>query len=99
MGGSFLSLFSSIISNENKFLTRQYISYGYLSMGIVQLFVLLIFNFSTFDYFNIFYIFLGIMVYFPSQKIFELIKFDHYVKLIGFIALLFSLFLINSYYF
>ena len=36
MGGSFLSLFSSIKSRDDKYLARQYISYGYLSMGIAN---------------------------------------------------------------
>ena len=37
MGGGFLSIFSSIINEENKYLSRSYIAYGYFIMGIVQI--------------------------------------------------------------
>ena len=44
MGGGFLSIFSSIIHENNKFLARGFIAYGYFIMGIVQYATILFFN-------------------------------------------------------
>ena len=41
MGGGFLSIFSSLVNNNDKKYTRHFISYGYLIMGLIQYFVLL----------------------------------------------------------
>ena len=98
MGGSFLSIFSSSISNDNKFLTRQYISYGYLSMGVIQYLVLVIFYTSNLSFNKFFYIFLSILVYFPSQTIFNFIIYDIYVKIISVVAMLFGILILMSYY-
>ena len=42
MGGSFLSIYSTIISKNKKELSRYYISYGYLVMGVIQYFIVLL---------------------------------------------------------
>ena len=36
MGGGFLSIFSSIINEENKYLSRSYIAYGYFIMANIK---------------------------------------------------------------
>ena len=98
MGGSFLSIFSSAINKDNKMLTRQYISYGYLSMGVIQYLTIISLNFSLINFNYVLYSLIGIFVYYPSQKIFNFIVYDVYVKIIGSIALLFGVFLLISLY-
>ena len=98
MGGGFLSIFSSSMSGNNKLLTRQYISYGYLSMGIIQYLILAIFYTSNLSFSKFFYIFLAIMVYFPSQSIFNFVIYDIYVKIISIVAMLFGMSILLPYY-
>ena len=92
----FLSIFSSAINKDNKMLTRQYISYGYLSMD--KNLTIISLNFSLINFNYILYSLIGIFVYYPSQKIFNFIVYDVYVKIIGSIALLFGIFLLISLY-
>jgi len=98
MGGSFLSIFSSSMSKNNKLLTRQYISYGYLSMGIIQYLILAIFYTSNLSFNKFFYIFLAIIVYFPSQSIFNFVIYNIYVKVISIVAMIFGMSILMSYY-
>ena len=99
MGGSFLSLFSSSISGGDKILTRQYISYGYLSMGLIQYLSIMFLYFDKLNYSYILYAFIGVLVYFPSQRIYFIIMDEIYVGVIGFLSLSFGVFLLLSYYF
>ena len=99
MGGGFLSIFSSLINNNNKKLTRYFISYGYLIMGLLQYAILLILEYKNLNFSKIYYIFLVLLVYFPSQKIFK--KFNNFFfnKIIIIIALFYGiLILILSFY-
>jgi hypothetical protein len=99
MGGGFLSIFSSLINNNNKKLTRYFISYGYLIMGLLQYAILLILEYKNLNFSKIYYIFLVLLVYFPSQKIFK--KFNNFFfnKIISIIALFYGiLILILSFY-
>ena len=98
MGGSFLSIFSSAINKDNKMLTRQYISYGYLSMGVIQYLTIISLNFSLINFNYVLYSLIGIFVYYPSQKIFNFIVYDVYIRIIGSIALLFGISLLISLY-
>ena len=98
MGGSFLSIFSSALGGHNKLLTRQYISYGYLSMGVIQYTILIALNYSSLNFYYTLYALVGLLVYFPSQKIFNYIVFEIYVRIIGFIAMMFGLVLLFSSY-
>ena len=98
MGGSFLSLFSSIKSRDDKYLARQYISYGYLSMGICQYTIVVLLNQGTFSFEKIYYVLLPAFVYFPSQKIFNFIIYDVYVTILGFLAFVFGIFMVISSY-
>ena len=99
MGGSFLSIFSSSMSGDNKLVTRQYIAYGYLSMGIIQYLILIFFYNSSLSFDKIFYVIIAMLVYFPSQKAFKFIIYDIYIKIIGFVAIFFGFFMFASYYF
>ena len=98
MGGSFLSIFASSMSRNHKLLTRQYIAYGYFSMGLIQYLVLLIFYSSNVSFNKVFYILLAIIVYFPSQKIFDFVINYIYVKIIILIAMIFGITILSSYY-
>ena len=71
MGGSFLAIYSTLISKNIKEIARYYISYGYLIMGILQFITVLFISFEILDFNKLYYIFLAVMVYFPTQKIFK----------------------------
>ena len=44
LGGSLLTILSSVINKDDKFKTRYCIAYGYLIMGIIQLLVIFFFQ-------------------------------------------------------
>jgi hypothetical protein len=44
MGGNFLSIYSILLAKNKKKISRYYISYGYLSMGIIQYLLILLLN-------------------------------------------------------
>ena len=67
MGGGFLSIFSSLINNNKKY-ARHFISYGYLTMGVIQYFILLFFEYESLDFSKIYYVLLVFLLYFPSQE-------------------------------
>jgi uncharacterized protein len=91
MGGGFLSIFSSLINNNNKNLTRYFISYGYLIMGLIQYFILLSLEYKNLNFSKVYYIFLVLLIYFPSQKIFRKVNNFFFSKIISIIALLYGL--------
>ncbi len=90
MGGGFLSIFSTII-HPNKLHARNYIAYGYLAMGIVQLAIVIMHFKGDFDLYKISYLIFPFIIFYPSQKIF--LNIDNYVfrKLINFIALTYGI--------
>ena len=100
MGGGFLSIFSSLINNHNKKLTRHFISYGYLVMGLLQYFILLSLEYKNLSFSKIYYVFVVLIIYFPSQRIFK--KFNNllYSKIISIIALSYGIIILilNSYF-
>ena len=63
MGGSFLSLYSSLLSKNKKELTRYYISYGYLTMGIIQYLIVLIISYKSLDFSKLYYTLIAIILY------------------------------------
>jgi uncharacterized membrane protein YfcA len=97
MGGSFLSIYSTLISKNKKELARYYISYGYLIMGIIQYFIVLFISFESLNFSKIYYAMIAILIYLPSQKIFNNINDKSFSKYINFIALLYGIFIISSY--
>ncbi len=98
MGGGFLSIFSSIINNNKKH-ARHFISYGYLTMGVVQYFILLFFEYKNLDFSKIYYVFLVFLLYLPSQIIFKKVNNFLFRKVISGIALLYGLIiLITNFY-
>ncbi len=91
MGGGFLSLFSMMINGNNNLLTRSYIAYGYLIMGILQYFIITITNFNNVDYSKLYYIFFPLLFYFPVQKFFSRLGNQLFMRIINFVALSFGI--------
>jgi uncharacterized membrane protein YfcA len=91
MGGGFLSLFSRLINGEDKLLTRSYISYGYLVMGVTQYATILFIGLNDIDVRQLYYVFLPLVLFFPSQKIFYKIDSQLFMKIINYIALAFGI--------
>ena len=98
MGGSFLAIYSTLISKNIKEVARYYISYGYLIMGILQFITLLFISFKILDFNKLYYIFLAVMVYFPAQKIFKNINDKKFSRYINLIALIYGLLILVFYY-
>ena len=94
MGGGFLTIFSSLINNSNKRLTRYFISYGYLIMGLLQYCILVLLEYKDLSFSKIYYIFLVLIVYFPSQRIFKKVNDLLFSKIISIIALFYGIIII-----
>ena len=97
MGGSFLSIYSTLISKNKKELARYYISYGYLIMGIIQYFIVLFISFKLLNFSKLYYALIAIFIYLPSQKIFKNINDKSFSRYINIIALLYGIIIISSY--
>tara|TARA_B100000767_G_scaffold242527_1_gene239603 strand:+ start:316 stop:1041 length:726 start_codon:yes stop_codon:yes gene_type:complete len=98
MGGSFLAIYSTLVSKNIKEVARYYISYGYLIMGILQFITVLFFSFNILEFDKLYYIFLAVIIYFPTQKIFKNINDKKFSKYINLIALFYGLLILTSYY-
>ena len=97
MGGSFLAIFSTLISQNKKEVARYYICYGYLIMGILQYFTVLLLSFKSLDFNKLFYILFALIVYFHAQKLFKNIKDRKFSKYINIIALVYGLLILSTY--
>lgn len=97
MGGSFLSIYSTLISKNDKELSRYFISYGYLVMGIIQYFVVLLFAYKILDFSKLFYVLIAGAIYLPAQKIFNNIKNNDFSKTVNLIAFVYGLIIFVSY--
>ena len=91
MGGGFLSLFSTLVNGEDRVLTRNYISYGYFVMGCIQYITILFIGLNNIDFTKLFYVFLPLVLFSPSQKIFNKIDNQLFMKIINFVALIFGI--------
>ena len=98
MGGSFLAIYSTLVSQNKKEIARYYICYGYLIMGILQYATVLFLSFDTLEFTKLFYIFLALIIYFPSQKLFKTIKDKKFSKYINIIALIYGGVILFTYY-
>ena len=97
MGGSFLSVYSTLISKNIKEVSRYYISYGYLIMGLIQYLLVLFLASETLSFSKLYYTLIVLIIYFPTQKIFKNINDRKFSKYINLIALLYGLIIITSY--
>ena len=90
MGGSFLSIFSSIINEENKYLSRNYIAYGYFIMGILQITVIILISKDSFSLFKWYYLLIPFCIFIPRQKIFHTIQNIIFIKAIYYLAFIYG---------
>ena len=97
MGGSFLSIYSTIVSRNIKEVARYCISYGYLIMGLIQYLLVLFLASETLNFSKLYYALIVLIIYFPAQKIFKNINDKKFSKYINLIALLYGLIIITSY--
>ena len=98
MGGSFLAIYSTLISKNIKEFARYYISYGYLIMGILQFITVLFISFKILDFNKLYYVFLAVIIYFPTQKVFKNINDKKFSKYINLLALIYGVLILVSYY-
>ena len=87
MGGSFLSMFSTIVTADRAS-ARKYIAFGYLVMGTLQYITLLIFGTRHIDLDNLYYIIVPLVVFFPTQNLFKKIDDSLFMNIITYIALI-----------
>ena len=90
MGGGFLSVFSTLLHAGDKNLSRSYIAYGYCTMGIIQYVVILLYGTKSTDLMKLFYILIPLFLFFPSQKLFNRIDDERFMKFINYFALVFG---------
>ena len=98
MGGSFLAIYSTLVSQNKKEIARYYICYGYLIMGILQYFTVLSLSFKTLEFTRLFYIIFALILYFPSQNLFKNINDKKFSKYINIIALVYGILILITYY-
>ena len=98
MGGSFLAIYSTLISKSIKEVTRYYISYGYLIMGTIQYLMVLSLSYDLLIFNKIYYVFLALIIYFPAQKIFKNLNDRKFSKYLNLIALIYGLSILVYYY-
>jgi len=98
MGGSFLAIYSTLVSQNKKEIARYYICYGYLTMGVLQYITVLFLSFKSLVFTKLFYILLALIIYFPSQILFKNVKDKKFSKYINIIALTYGLIILLTYY-
>ncbi|MBK17983.1 MAG: hypothetical protein CMM52_03985 [Rhodospirillaceae bacterium] len=94
MSGGFLSIFSSLVNNNDRDATRNYISYGYLVMGIVQYSLILFIDSESVDFTKLYYLFIPLVFYFPAQKLFNNIEGHAFTKMINVFAITYGVFIL-----
>ena len=94
MGGSFLAIYSTLVSKNIKEIARYYICYGYLIMGILQYITVLFLSFKFLEFTKLYYVFFAVIIYFPAQKIFKNINDKKFSKYINLIALIYGIFIL-----
>lgn len=97
MGGSFLAIYSTLVSQNIKEVARYYICYGYLVMGVIQYLLVLFISFNYLSFEKLYYVLLAITIYFPIQKVFRKINDQKFSKYINILALIYGLIIIFSY--
>ena len=97
MGGSFLAIYSTLVSENVKEVTRYYICYGYLIMGLFQYLMVLLISYENLNFTKLYYLLIALLIYFPTQKIFKNIddrKFSNYINII---ALAYGFLILTTY--
>ena len=97
MGGSFLAIYSTLVSENVKEVARYYICYGYLIMGLFQYILVLSISYENLNFNKLYYLVLALLIYFPTQKIFKNIDDRKFSKYINIIALTYGLLILTAY--
>ena len=98
MGGSFLAIFSTLVSQNKKEVARYYICYGYLIMGVLQYFIVMLLSYKSLEFSKLFYVLFALVIYFPSQRLFRNIDDKKFSKYINVIALIYGFMILITYY-
>ena len=97
MGGSFLAIYSTLVSENIKEVARYYICYGYLIMGLFQYIIVLSIGYDSLNFTKLYYLVIALLIYFPTQKIFKNIDDRKFSKYINIIALTYGLLILTAY--
>ena len=92
LGGGFLIIHANKLTN-NKIKTRYYISYAYLAMVSLQLIILFTLYGNEYEYNNLYYLFLALIIYYPAQIIFKKIDQNYFAFIIKIIAIVYGSFI------
>ena len=98
MGGSFLAIYSALLSQNKKEIARYYICYGYLIMGILQYLTVLVLSYKYLEFTKLFYVLFVFIIYFPVQKLFKVIDDKKFSKYVNIIALIYGVIILFTYY-
>ena len=98
MGGSFLAIYSTLVSENVKEVTRYYICYGYLIMGLFQYSMVLLIGYENLNFSKFYYLIIALLLYFPTQKIFKNIDDRKFSKYMNIIALAYGLLILTTYF-
>ena len=98
MGGSFLAIYSTLVSENVKELARYYICYGYLIMGLFQYLMVLLISYENLNFTKLYYLLIALLIYFPTQKIFKNIDDRKFSKYMNIIALAYGLLILTTYF-
>ena len=98
MGGSFLAIYSTLVSENVKEVTRYYICYGYLIMGLFQYSMVLLIGYENLNFSKLYYLLIALLIYFPTQKIFKNIDDRKFSKYMNIIALAYGLLILTTYF-
>ena len=98
MGGSFLAIYSTLVSENVKEVTRYYICYGYLIMGLFQYSMVLFISYENLNFTKLYYLIIALLIYFPTQKIFKNIDDRKFSKYMNIIALAYGLLILTTYF-
>ena len=98
MGGSFLAIYSTLVSENVKEVTRYYICYGYLIMGLFQYLMVLLISYENLNFTKLYYLVIALLIYFPTQKIFKNIDDRKFSKYMNIIALAYGLLILTTYF-
>ena len=93
LGGSLLSFLAVKLNENDRYSSRFFISYGYLTMASVQYLVLIILKENIFNLIKLNYLILTFIIYFLIQKVFKKIKTNIYNKIIYLFAFFYGFYI------
>ena len=96
LGGSFISIFSSIFYYRDKLRSRKSIAFSYFVLGLIQLLVLSITLNIVFKLEILILMIITPFVFYLSSFIFDKINFEFYIKILYLLILFYGIFIITS---